>query len=168
MDKILRHIPVIIMSALDDMKSIIHCIEIGAEDYLPKSFNPVLLKARVRACIEKKRLRDKEQRYVRALMESQKKLEEELREAAQYVRTLLPCPMDSPVRSRWTFLPSAQLGGDSFGYHWLDEDTRAMSGDGAVSDTAERAPHSARGFNASNSAEVPNPIHDPSECPSKA
>jgi len=126
MDKILRHIPVIIMSALDYMKSIIHCIEIGAEDYLPKSFNPVLLKARVRACIEKKRLRDKEQRYVRALMESQKKLEEELREAAQYVRTLLPCPMDSPVRSRWTFLPSAQLGGDSFGYHWLDEDTLAM------------------------------------------
>ncbi len=126
MDKILRHIPVIIMSALDDMKSIIHCIEIGAEDYLPKSFNPVLLKARVRACIEKKRLRDKEQQYVRALMESQKRLDEELNEAARYVRSLLPSPMEGPVRSRWAFIPSARLGGDSFGYQWLDDDTLAL------------------------------------------
>lgn len=125
-DKILRHIPVIIMSALEDMQSIIHCIEMGAEDYLPKIFNPVLLKARVGASIEKKRLRDNEQQYVKALLESQRILERELSDAAQYVRSLLPPPMDGEIRSRWTFNPSAQLGGDSFGYHCIDEETLAI------------------------------------------
>ena len=57
-DHAIRHIPVIMISALDDMASIVRCIEAGAEDYLPKPFDPVLLKARVGACIEKKRLRD--------------------------------------------------------------------------------------------------------------
>ena len=59
-DPSIRHIPVIMISALDDMASVIRCIEAGAEDYLPKPFDPVLLKARVAACIEKKRLRDAE------------------------------------------------------------------------------------------------------------
>ena len=52
-DQNLRFIPVIMISALDDMDSIIRCIEMGAEDYLPKSFDPVLLKARIEAGIEK-------------------------------------------------------------------------------------------------------------------
>jgi len=51
---------VIMISALDDMASIVRCIEAGAQDYLPKPFDPVLLKARVAACMEKKRLRDAE------------------------------------------------------------------------------------------------------------
>ena len=59
-DPAIRHIPVIMISALDDMGSIVRCIEAGAEDYLPKPFDPILLKARVGACIEKKRLRDAE------------------------------------------------------------------------------------------------------------
>ena len=59
-DPAIRHIPVIMISALDDMASIVRCIEAGAEDYLPKPFDPVLLKARVAACMEKKRLRDAE------------------------------------------------------------------------------------------------------------
>ena len=59
-DPAIRHIPVIMISALDDMASIVRCIEAGAEDYLPKPFDPVLLKARVGACMDKKRLRDAE------------------------------------------------------------------------------------------------------------
>ena len=59
-DPAIRHIPVIMISALDDMASVVRCIEAGAEDYLPKPFDPVLLKARVAACMEKKRLRDAE------------------------------------------------------------------------------------------------------------
>ena len=59
-DPSIRHIPVIMISALDDMASVVRCIEAGAEDYLPKPFDPVLLKARVAACMEKKRLRDVE------------------------------------------------------------------------------------------------------------
>jgi signal transduction histidine kinase/DNA-binding response OmpR family regulator/putative methionine-R-sulfoxide reductase with GAF domain len=54
----LRHIPVIMVSAVDEIDSVIRCIELGAEDYLPKPFNPTLLRARVGACLERKRLHD--------------------------------------------------------------------------------------------------------------
>ncbi len=74
-DEKLRHIPVIMISAVDDIDSIVRCIELGAEDYLSKPFNPVLLKARIGACLEKKRLRDKEQAYLQKLAEEQSKSE---------------------------------------------------------------------------------------------
>jgi class 3 adenylate cyclase len=54
----LRHIPVIMISAVDELDSVVRCIELGAADYLPKPFNPTLLHARVSACLEKKRLHD--------------------------------------------------------------------------------------------------------------
>jgi DNA-binding response OmpR family regulator len=60
----LRDVPVIMISALDEMHSVVRCIEMGAEDYLPKPFDPVLLRARVGACLEKKRLRNKELEYL--------------------------------------------------------------------------------------------------------
>lgn len=64
-DDQLKHVPVIMISALDQIDSVVRCIEMGAEDYLPKPFNPVLLRARVGACLEKKRLRDLELAYLR-------------------------------------------------------------------------------------------------------
>ena len=64
-DPHLRDIPVIMISALDDIESVVRCIEMGAEDYLPKPFDPVLLRARIGACLEKKRLRDLEIEYLR-------------------------------------------------------------------------------------------------------
>ena len=57
-DERLRHVPVIMISAVDQIESVVRCIELGAEDYLPKPFNPMLLRARVGACLEKKRLRE--------------------------------------------------------------------------------------------------------------
>jgi serine phosphatase RsbU (regulator of sigma subunit) len=66
-DPVLRHIPVIMISALDEMESVIRCIELGATDYLPKPFNPHLLRARVNASLDKKSLHDQEQIYLRAL-----------------------------------------------------------------------------------------------------
>ena len=59
-----RDIPVIVLSALDEIESAVKCIEMGAEDYLTKPFNPVLLRARIGACLEKKRLRDQEVSYL--------------------------------------------------------------------------------------------------------
>jgi class 3 adenylate cyclase len=58
-----RHIPVIMISALDEADGAIRCIEAGAEDYLPKPFNPVLLRARINASLEKKWLRDRERSH---------------------------------------------------------------------------------------------------------
>jgi len=60
-----RDIPVIMISALDDIASVVRCVERGAEDYLPKPFDPVLLKARIGASLEKKRLRDREKAYLK-------------------------------------------------------------------------------------------------------
>ncbi|HXG70695.1 MAG TPA: protein kinase [Gemmatimonadaceae bacterium] len=60
-----REIPVIMISALDDIASIARCIERGAEDYLPKPFDPVLLRARISACLEKRDLRAREKEYLR-------------------------------------------------------------------------------------------------------
>jgi|GEM_PF-187588 len=60
----LHNIPVIVLSALDEIESAVRCIEMGAEDYLTKPFNPVLLRARIGACLEKKRLRDQEVAYL--------------------------------------------------------------------------------------------------------
>jgi len=61
----LRDLPVIVTSALEDMASVVRCIELGAEDYLHKPVNPVLLKARVNSSLEKKRLRDAQKELVR-------------------------------------------------------------------------------------------------------
>ena len=57
-DPALRGIPVVMISALDEVDSVARCIELGADDYLAKPFDPTLLRTRVRDCLEKKRLRD--------------------------------------------------------------------------------------------------------------
>lgn len=121
-DPALRHIPVIMISGLDQENGIARCIEAGAQDYLTKPFNSVFLRARIGACLEQKRLRDQEQATHLALVKSQKRLAAELAEAAAYVRSLLPEPLSGAVRTDWRFLPSTELGGDVLGSHWLDDD----------------------------------------------
>jgi adenylate cyclase len=74
-DVSLRDIPVIVISAIDEMQSAVRCIEMGAEDYLPKPFDPVLLRARIGASLEKKRLRDQEQAYLEQLKIEREKSE---------------------------------------------------------------------------------------------
>ncbi len=62
-----HHVPVIMISAVDELDRVVRCIEIGAEDYLPKPFERVLLEARIGACLEKKQFRDRERVYLRQL-----------------------------------------------------------------------------------------------------
>jgi signal transduction histidine kinase len=66
-DPMLRHLPVIVISAISEIESIVQCIALGAEDYLPKPFNRVLLQARIGNALEKKRLHDQEQAYRKEL-----------------------------------------------------------------------------------------------------
>ena len=87
-DETLRDIPVLMISALDEMQSVVRCIELGAEDYLPKPFDPVLLQARIGACLEKKRLREQEVRHVRELAEWNRTLERRVQEQVAQVEQL--------------------------------------------------------------------------------
>src|SRR3954453_9946252 len=66
-DDALAHLPVIMISAVDETESVLRCIEMGAEDYLPKPFDPILLRARINAGLAKKRLHDLEQERVRGV-----------------------------------------------------------------------------------------------------
>jgi DNA-binding response OmpR family regulator len=71
-DEALHHIPVIMISALSELDAAVRCIEMGAEDYLPKPFNPTLLKARIGACLVKKRAKqiERELEAARQLLET--------------------------------------------------------------------------------------------------
>jgi phosphoserine phosphatase RsbU/P len=107
-----RDIPVIMISALSELDSIVRCIEAGADDYLAKPFDPTLLRARVGASLEKKRLRDE----VRA---SLARLEEELDQARKMQLGMLPrvfpeCTPEQPVEVHASMEPAREVGGDLY------------------------------------------------------
>lgn len=78
-DPLLRHIPVIMISAVDEIESVVRCIELGAEDYLPKPFNATLLKARIGASLDKKRMQDLERAHVQEIETQRKRADDLLR-----------------------------------------------------------------------------------------
>jgi class 3 adenylate cyclase len=98
-DMDLRDIPVIVISAVDDLDSVARCIEMGAEDYLPKPFNKVLLRARVGASLEKKKLRDQESSYLERL-EWEKKRADDLLGAILPPGALRELKTTNEVKSR--------------------------------------------------------------------
>jgi two-component system response regulator len=104
-----RNIPVLMISALDEMDSVVRCIEMGAEDYLPKPVDPVLLKARIGAVLEKKRLRDKEQLYLKNL---EKEMKIGRRIQASFLPDSLPCVQGWEIAAR--FHPARQVSGDFY------------------------------------------------------
>ena len=119
-EEALKGVHTIVISALEDTQIIARCIQLGAEDYLPREYEPVILKARIESCLEKKRMKEEQELYVAALLDAQEKLGAELRGGAAYVRGLLPSRISVPeLKTDWEFIPSASLGGDVFGYHAL-------------------------------------------------
>ncbi|GAB4400609.1 MAG: hypothetical protein OHK0052_24200 [Anaerolineales bacterium] len=70
-DETLRHIPVIVISALDERESVARCIELGADDHLAKPFDQIILKARIGSSLERKRLYDQQQAHMRELLAMQ-------------------------------------------------------------------------------------------------
>jgi adenylate cyclase len=95
-DADLRHVPVTMISALDQFESVVRCIELGAEDYLPKPFEPVLLKARVGACLEKKRWHDREVAYRREI---------EREGADRLLHAILPAPAVVELKASERIVP---------------------------------------------------------------
>ena len=127
-DEALRHIPVIMISALSELDSVVRCIGMGAEDYLLKPFNPTLLKARIGACLEKKRARDREQELSAALraqnteMATWRKAQEADLAVARttqqaIVASTLPQLVGWQVET--IYEPLIQVGGDVYGWRQL-------------------------------------------------
>ena len=113
----LRDLPVIMISAVDEIESVIRCIELGAEDYLPKPFNATILRARVGASLEKKRLRDE----VRMSLDH---LERELNLARALQLSMVPTEFPEPsaqypVGVYATLQPARQVGGDLYDCFWI-------------------------------------------------
>jgi putative two-component system response regulator len=84
-DKNFRHIPVIMISALDELESVVRCIQKGAVDYLVKPFNPILLKARIDSALAIKRLHDQEETYRVHIEQYNLKLENRVRERTKNI-----------------------------------------------------------------------------------
>ncbi|MEH2026134.1 SpoIIE family protein phosphatase [Nostoc sp.] len=108
-------------------------LDAGADEFISKPIEMNELKARVRAGLRLHQLNQDLQSQKQALetlnqdLQTQKQiLEAELSEAADYVRSLLPSPLVGAVTTENLFIPSAQLGGDCFDHHWIDEDNLAI------------------------------------------
>ena len=122
-----KEVPMIMLSAEEEPGVKAQAFSLGANDYIVKLPDKQELLARIRYHSNGyTRLLERNEAY-RQLEESQLALKKELNNAAEYVRSLLPPPVDdSYVTTAWKFIPSALLGGDSFGYYWLDEDHFAI------------------------------------------
>lgn len=117
-DDNLSGIPVIMISALDEIDSVVRCIEMGAEDYLPKPFNPVLLRARISASLEKKFHRDQEKVYRKQIEENNVHLQDLLGKVEQKNRQIMASINYAKV-IQGALLPSADLVRDLLGSHFV-------------------------------------------------
>jgi phosphoserine phosphatase RsbU/P len=122
-----REVPLIVLSTKEEPIIKAEAFGVGANDYLVKLPDRLELVARVRYHSKGYIAQLERNEAYRALAESRRLLADEVAEAAKYVRSLLPAPLtDGPVRVDWRFVPSTQLGGDSFSYHWLDDEHFAL------------------------------------------
>jgi len=89
-DPKIKHLPVIMITAVDDIESVVRCVELGADDYLLKPFNRVLLRARIGALLERKRLRDEEVRNTEKLNQLLVQIEEQRKRSQALLENILP------------------------------------------------------------------------------
>lgn len=104
-DPQLRHTPVIMISAVDEVQSVVKCIEMGADDFLPKPFNPVLLRARIGAQFDRKRLRDEERKKSAELQRAFETLDKERHVAESLLRNILPESVAAELRIKGNVSP---------------------------------------------------------------
>lgn len=109
----------ILLTARGGVEDRVKGLDNGADEFLTKPIDLSELRARVKAGLRLNRV-------YQALQVQKQMLETELLEAAEYVRSLLPSPLDDGVHIESRFIPSRQLGGDCFDYYWLDPDYLAI------------------------------------------
>ena len=102
-DPKLRDVPVIMISALGDIEYVVSCIKMGAEDYLSRPYKPVFLKSRINACLEKKRLREREQQYIADL-------DRERRRSDELLHVILPGQIVVELKEKNRFTPRRYEG----------------------------------------------------------
>jgi len=110
-DEALRHIPVIMISALGEQDSVVRCIEMGAEDYLTKPFNPILLRARIGACLEKKRLHDREAHLYAQLQHSYQRLQQ-LEKGRDDLTDMIVHDLRTPLNAMMMGIQELEFTGD--------------------------------------------------------
>ncbi|WP_079989410.1 SpoIIE family protein phosphatase [Candidatus Protochlamydia phocaeensis] len=121
-----KDVPIIVLSTKEEPQIKAEAFALGSNDYIVKLPDKLELIARIRYhSLAYIRLLERNEAF-RRMEESQKVLTGELAEAAAYVKSLLPSPLKNGIEAEWCFIPSTQLGGDSFGYHWLDNRYFAM------------------------------------------
>ncbi len=121
-----KDIPMIVLSTKEEPVIKAEAFSLGANDYLVKLPDKIELIARIRYHSRGYiNLLERNEAF-QALFKSQQRLAAELAEAADYVKAMLPVRLEDQIRTDWMFVPSTQLGGDSFGYHWLDENHFAI------------------------------------------
>ncbi len=123
----LKDVPLIVLSTKEEATTKAEAFGLGANDYLVKLPDRIELVARIRYHSRGYiHLLERNEAYEK-LLKSQQELASELARAADYVVSLLPKPlMAPPALTEWRYVPSAQLGGDSFGHHWIDKDHFAV------------------------------------------
>jgi sigma-B regulation protein RsbU (phosphoserine phosphatase) len=118
-----RETPMIVLSTKEEPTVKAEAFSLGANDYIVKLPDRLELLARIRYHSKGYiNLLQRNEAYTR-LQESEQRLANEMNQAARYVRSLLPDKLKKgDIRTDWRYVPSAELGGDSFGYYWLDDD----------------------------------------------
>lgn len=106
-DPLLKGFPVIVISGGEDIEDVVKCIEMGAEDYLPKPFSPVLLRARLTSSIEKKRLRDLEKMRLAQLQTQHELLAQEQAKTESVLLNILPKVISQRLKSGETLIADA-------------------------------------------------------------
>jgi sigma-B regulation protein RsbU (phosphoserine phosphatase) len=118
-DEKTQDIPIIFLTAMSEAEDEEKGLKLGAVDYITKPVRPPIALARIYTHITMHRQK-------KALILSQQMLAAEINEAADYILSALPAELNGDIVTRWKHIPSTALGGDAFGYHWVDDEHLAI------------------------------------------
>jgi sigma-B regulation protein RsbU (phosphoserine phosphatase) len=135
------NVPIIFLTSRTQIEDVLEGFRLGGVDYIIKPFEKEILLARIKTHVDLKLSREQLEQKTKEIQKVNEQLikindekdrylnlmNKELETAAEYVTNLLPLPVNKgKIKTNWKFIPSAQLGGDSFGYHWIDDENLAI------------------------------------------